>query len=83
MILIGAGILLLFFFFSEEGHYNQGRGRGGYIERRVVLFGLGFYYKYPLLVGGIIILTGAGMITFSFFPEEDKTKKRGDDAKEP
>ena len=82
MILIGVGILLLFFFFSVEGHYYQGRGRGGYIERCVVLFGLEFNYKYPLLVGGIIIIVGAGMIAFSFFPEEDKTKKRGDDAKE-
>ncbi len=70
LVLVGVGVLLLFFVFSTERYY-QGRGRGGgHTVRNVDLFGLNFNYKYPLSVGGTIILVGAGMVAFSFIPKE-------------
>lgn len=70
LILIGAGIIFFFFFFfSEKGHGAYNLDSGGYVERYVELGDLEFDFKIPLLVGGIIILVGAGTFAFSFIPE--------------
>ena len=68
--LIGAAIIFVFFFFfSEEGHGLYSQNSGDYVERHVEIGDLAFDFKLPLLVGGIIILVGAGMFAFSFFPD--------------
>ncbi len=70
LILIGAAIIFVFFFFfSEKGHGLYSQNSEDYVERHVEIGDLEFDFKLPLLVGGIIILVGAGMFAFSFFPD--------------
>ena len=73
LILVGVGIILFTFMFSS-GKVAYGTN----IESFVEIFGFEFPKKYPLAIGGIIALIGIGMIILSFFPDEDKPKKRED-----
>lgn len=79
LILIGVGIILLTFMFSTvDGWFASKYQQSDSIESLVEIFGFEFPKKYPLAIGGLIALIGIGMIILSFFPDEDKTKKRED-----
>lgn len=78
LILIGLGIIILFYAISTENELYTNLGRHGPISTRlIVYFDWEFSYSYPLFYGGIITLVGIGLLILSFFPGEDKKRRVG------